>query len=71
MNYTALGNTVNLASRLEGLNRDLGTSILVSADMKARLDGRFRFRSAGATAIKGYEEPVPVFELLGALPDDK
>eukprot|EP00873_Tetraselmis_striata_P026331 jgi/Tetstr1/446595/TSEL_034120.t1 len=71
MNYTALGNTVNLASRLEGLNRDLGTSILVSADMKARLEGRFRFRSAGATAIKGYEEPVPVFELLGALPDDK
>jgi adenylate cyclase len=71
MNYTALGNTVNLASRLEGLNRDLGTSILVSADMKARLEGRFRFRSAGATAIKGYEEPVPVFELLGAVPHDK
>ncbi|WP_029059635.1 adenylate/guanylate cyclase domain-containing protein [Stappia stellulata] len=69
MNYTALGSTVNLASRLEGLNRDLGTSILVSADVVERVGGRFAFRSAGDTEIKGYGNPVPVFELLAVAPD--
>jgi adenylate cyclase len=68
MNYTALGNTVNLASRLEGLNRDLKTSILVSADLKARVEGRFAFQGAGDIRIKGYDDPVPVFELLDSAP---
>ena len=64
MNYTALGATVNLASRLEGLNRDLKTDILVSADIAEKLEDQFIFRSAGTTRLKGFEEPMEVFELL-------
>jgi len=64
LNYTALGNTVNLASRLEGLNRDLKTSILVSEELAERVKGRYRVRSAGEAAVKGYDTPVKIFELL-------
>ncbi len=63
LNYTALGNTVNLASRLEGLNRDLGTSILVSKDLADAVRGRFTLKAAGEVAVKGYQDPVAVFEL--------
>jgi adenylate cyclase len=65
LNYTALGNTVNLASRLEGLNRELKTSILISADLAERVEGKFATKPAGETRIKGYDDPVMVFELLG------
>ena len=41
MNYTALGATVNLAARLEGLNKNYGTSILVSSALKERAGPRF------------------------------
>ena len=65
MNYTALGATVNLAARLEAANRDLGTSILISPDLKGRLEGRVRAESVGHVELKGYKEPVEVFELSG------
>ncbi len=45
MNYTALGATVNLASRLETLNKDYGTSVLVSEAVKEQVDSLFLFRS--------------------------
>lgn len=63
MNYTALGSTVNLAARLESLNRDLGTTILISADLASRVEGRFLLKPAGHTNIKGFDKPVEVFEL--------
>lgn len=65
LNYTALGSTVNLAARLENLNRDLGTGILVSEEVVARVDGRFAVKPAGRVSVKGYDEPVAVFELTG------
>lgn len=68
MNYTALGATVNLASRLEGLNRELGTSVLVSEEVVARVGERFDFKPMGAQQVKGYEAPVKVFELVVAAP---
>jgi adenylate cyclase len=68
LNYTALGDTVNLASRLEGLNRDLGTSILVSEDLADQVREDFVLKPAGAFDIKGYDEPVAAFELRG-MPD--
>jgi adenylate cyclase len=64
LNYTALGSAVNLASRLEGLNRDLKTSILISEDLANEVKDQFSLRKAGAFDIKGFENPVPVFELL-------
>ncbi len=66
MNYTALGATVNLASRLEQLNRQLGTEILVSADVAERVRDRFAFEHAGSTTLKGFAEPVHIFALISA-----
>ena len=56
MNYTALGATVNLAARLEGLNKIYGTSILVSSRLKERVGGQFFFRSVDCISPKGSAE---------------
>lgn len=67
MSYTALGTTVNLAARLEAANREMGTSILVSQEMAHTNAGLFEFRSAGTVDLKGFSDPVEVFELLSEL----
>jgi adenylate cyclase len=66
MNYTALGATVNLASRLETLNKDYGTSVLVSEAVKERVDSLFLFRSVARIKPKGFAAEVQIYELLGA-----
>jgi adenylate cyclase len=63
MNYTALGATVNLAARLEDLNRNYGTSILVSAALKARTADGFLFRSVDRISPKGFAEAFEIHEL--------
>jgi adenylate cyclase len=65
MNYTALGATVNLAARLEGLNKNYGTQILASADVKARAESGFAFRSVDEIRPKGFAEAVAIYELRG------
>jgi adenylate cyclase len=67
MNYTALGATVNLASRLEGLNKNYGTRVLVSAAVRARVGHIFLFRSVDSITPKGFAEPIEVSELRGEL----
>ena len=66
MNYTALGDTVNLASRLEGLNKQFGTAILVSEGVHARVQDRFLFKAVGSVTAKGMTRETRVFELIGA-----
>ena len=64
MNYTIMGNTVNLASRLEGANKQYGTSILTT---KATLDetgGLFLSRRLDKVRVVGINEPVQLYELL-------
>jgi adenylate cyclase len=63
MNYTALGATVNLAARLEGLNKNYGTSILVSSAVQQRAASRFLFRSVDQISPKGFAEAFDIFEL--------
>ncbi len=53
MNYTVLGATVNLAARLEGLNKNYGTLILVSAALQQRTASRFVFRSVDRIKPEG------------------
>ncbi|MBR0740702.1 adenylate/guanylate cyclase domain-containing protein [Bradyrhizobium liaoningense] len=65
MNYTALGATINLAARLEGLNKNYGTQILASADVRARVGSRFAFRSVDEIRPKGFAEAVAIYELRG------
>jgi adenylate cyclase len=66
MNYTALGNTVNLAARLEGLNKQFGTAILVSEDVYSRVQHSFHFRPLESVLAKGMTKQTHVFELVGA-----
>jgi adenylate cyclase len=66
MNYTALGNTVNLAARLEGLNKQFETAILVSEDVYLRVRPCFRFRALESVIAKGMTKQTRVFELMGA-----
>lgn len=63
--YRAVGDTVNTASRLEELNKDLGTGILVSASLAQGLEG-FLFRDLGEVTLRGKSNRVRVLELLAA-----
>ncbi|WP_319470206.1 adenylate/guanylate cyclase domain-containing protein [uncultured Pseudodesulfovibrio sp.] len=65
MNYTAMGAPVNLASRLEGLNKYCGTQILASESVVKQAGDGFLFRPVGKVMPKGTTIPVSVYELLG------
>lgn len=70
MAYTAIGAMVNLASRLEALNKFYGTQILVSENVVESAAGQFLFRFVDFVAPKGITRPVAVYELFGALPSN-
>jgi adenylate cyclase len=65
MNYTAMGDAVNLASRLEGLNKQYGTAIIASEAIVKKAEGDFEFRLLDRVAVKGKSESVRIYELLG------
>jgi adenylate cyclase len=62
--YRAIGDTINTASRIEGLNKQLGTQILVSSKVIDGLSG-FACREMGIFFLPGKSLPVEVFELVG------
>lgn len=62
--FRAVGDTVNAASRIEGLSKQLGTRLLVSAPVIAGLD-EFLVRPMGNYLLVGKSEPLRVFELVG------
>ena len=64
MNYTVLGNVVNLAARLEGLNKQYGTDILISEDVFARVGDRFHCRYVDSVVAKGMVAHTRIYELL-------
>jgi adenylate cyclase len=65
--YTALGDSVNLSSRLEGLNKDYGTHILVNeTTYLAAKDSGFVFRELDLIRVKGKLQPVMIYELVAA-----
>jgi class 3 adenylate cyclase len=63
--YAVIGDTVNTASRLEGLNKELGTLLLLSPGTRDALGGVLPTRGLGEVPVKGKARPVPVFTIEG------
>ncbi len=65
-NYTVMGNNVNLASRLEGVNKQYSTGgILISAATRSQLDEKFIVRSLDRVQVVNVKTPIRLYELLG------
>jgi class 3 adenylate cyclase len=65
MNYTVMGDTVNLASRLEGANKEYGGRILVSEATRVAASDAVEAREIDRVAVLGQNRPQPVFEIMG------
>ena len=64
MSYTVIGDNVNLGSRLESLNKDYRTRIIISDATRARLSGKYDIRPLGDVVVKGKTRPVAIFEIV-------
>ena len=61
--YTVIGDAVNLGSRLESLNKQYGTRIIISEATRARLKKRYDLRPLGEVTVKGRLQPVSIYEV--------
>jgi adenylate cyclase len=65
VNYTLIGDEVNLASRLEGVNKEFGTKIIVSEATYLPAKDRLEVRELALIKVKGKKLPVRIYELIG------
>ena len=61
--YTAIGDSVNLAARLEGVNKLYATEILLSADTANQVGDKLAFRRVDRVIVKGKTEPIDIFTI--------
>jgi adenylate cyclase len=67
-NYTVMGDTVNLAARLEGANKNYGTEIILSEATRRRLGDAFLVRELDLVQVRGRAQPESLYELLRGMP---
>jgi len=63
MSYTVIGDAVNLGARLESLNKEYGTRIIISEATRALLRGQYDVRPLGTVTVKGKTQPAEIFEV--------
>jgi adenylate cyclase len=68
MSYTVIGDNVNLGARLESLNKDYKTRIIISDATRQRLKGEFPIRPLGDVIVKGKSKAVQIFEIQVSAP---
>jgi adenylate cyclase len=71
MSYTVIGDAVNLGSRLESLNKQYGTRIIISDATRQQLSSTYELRPLGDVVVKGKTEPVAIFEVVSRSPASK
>jgi adenylate cyclase len=64
MNYTVHGDAVNLAARMERLNKDYDSKVLISGHSVALLSGKYPLESMGGVSIRGKSAPVDIYRLV-------
>ena len=64
LEYTAIGDTVNLAARLESITKEYNTSIVISENTYDYIKGQFMTRELGAVTVKGKARPVKIYAVL-------
>ena len=69
MDYTAIGDTVNLAARLEGTTKEYGTHMIISEETNRLAGADFATRELDYIAVKGKEKPVTAFDVMGEAKD--
>lgn len=71
MDYTVIGDTVNTAARLEGLNKDFGSTVMISQSTYELINNNIDVRSLGPAPVKGKSEAIHVYEVLGMSEEGK
>jgi len=64
MNYTIIGDCVNVASRLEGINKKYGTKIMVSEEVYTLVSGKFDMKFVDEIELKGKTSKTKIYTLV-------